>query len=125
MSSVSAAVISATGVSEQGLIQDLGLRSDVREACARQHGAMIEVGERTKQTQPNVFVRSPRRSGLARVLTCMGATVRAEPDRGLSVTGMDACSIASIAAAHYIPIQELRPGTEGATLRQVKHGDLH
>lgn len=86
---------------------------------------MIEVGELTKQVRPNVFVRSPRRSGLARVLTCMGATVRAGPGRGLSVTGMDACSIASAAAAHYIPIQELRRRTEGATLRRGKQGDLH
>jgi ABC-2 type transport system ATP-binding protein len=39
----------------------------------------------------------------------MGATVLAEPGHGLSVTGMDACTIASAAAAHYIPIQELTP----------------
>ncbi|MGH3781508.1 MAG: hypothetical protein ACRDRO_12995 [Pseudonocardiaceae bacterium] len=39
----------------------------------------------------------------------MGATVRAEPGGGLLVTGMDAWRIASAAAAHYIPIQELIP----------------
>jgi hypothetical protein len=39
----------------------------------------------------------------------MGATVLAEPGHGLSVTGMAACRIASAAAAHYIPIQELTP----------------
>ncbi|MGQ0719652.1 MAG: hypothetical protein ACT4NP_20510 [Pseudonocardiales bacterium] len=76
---------------------------------------MSEVPELTEQVRCDVFVRSPRRSGLARVLTGMGATVRPEPGRGLSVTGMDACTIASAAAAHYIPIQELTPRhlTEG------------
>jgi hypothetical protein len=39
----------------------------------------------------------------------MGATVRAEPGGGLLVTGLDAWRIASAAAAHYIPIQELTP----------------
>jgi len=71
--------------------------------------AMTEVRELTRQPRRNVFVRSPRRSGLTRVLTSMGATVLAEPGHGLSVTGMDACTIASAAAAHYIPIQELTP----------------
>ncbi|MGH4008967.1 MAG: hypothetical protein ACRDTH_12565 [Pseudonocardiaceae bacterium] len=70
---------------------------------------MIEVDELTTQVQPDVFVRSPRRSKLAEVLISMGATVRLEPGRGLSVTGMDASRIASAAAAHYIPIQELTP----------------
>ncbi len=70
---------------------------------------MNEVRELTRQLRRNVFVRSPRRSGLTRVLTSMGATVLAEPGHGLSVTGMDACTIASAAAAHYIPIQELTP----------------
>ena len=70
---------------------------------------MIEAPELTKQVRHNVFVRSPRRSGLTRVLTSMGATVRAESGHGLSVTGVDACTIASAAAAHYIPIQELTP----------------
>lgn len=57
----------------------------------------------------DVFVRSPRRSGLTRVLTDMGATVLAEPGGGLSVTGMSAWRIASTAASHNIPIQELTP----------------
>ncbi|MDQ3900360.1 MAG: hypothetical protein M3319_07925 [Actinomycetota bacterium] len=70
---------------------------------------MFELHQLTKHVRHDVFVRSPRRSGLARVLTGMGATVRAESGRGLSVIGMDACRIASAAAAHYIPIQELTP----------------
>ena len=64
---------------------------------------------RDEHAQGDVFVRSPRRSGLTRVLTGIGATVLAEPGGGLSVTGMDAWRIASAAAAHYIPIQELTP----------------
>jgi ABC-2 type transport system ATP-binding protein len=70
---------------------------------------MVEVSELSKQVRCGVFVRSPRRTGLAKVLTGLGATVRAESGRGLWVTGMDSCSIASAAAAHYIPIQELTP----------------
>jgi hypothetical protein len=70
---------------------------------------MNETRESTRQGPRDVFVRSPRRSGLTRVLTGMGARVLAEPCGGLSVAGMDACRIASAAAAHYIPIQELTP----------------
>jgi ABC-2 type transport system ATP-binding protein len=65
--------------------------------------------ELTKRFPRDVFVRSPRRGGLTKVLTGMGATVLAEPDGGLSVTGMDAWRIASAAATHSIPIQELTP----------------
>ncbi len=80
----------------------------MRARC--EHGnvvCMIEVREPTKQARCDVFVRSPRRSGLSKLLTGMGATVLPEPGRGLSVTGMDARRIASVAAARYIPIQEL------------------
>ncbi|MGH3781526.1 MAG: hypothetical protein ACRDRO_13085 [Pseudonocardiaceae bacterium] len=75
---------------------------------------MIEVRQLTedygdKRVRGDVFVRSPRRSGLTRALTAMGATVLAEPGGGLSVTGMDAWRIASAAAAHFIPLQELTP----------------
>jgi hypothetical protein len=34
------------------------------------------------------------RNGLSRVLTAMGATVHAKAGHGLSVTGMDVCTIA-------------------------------
>jgi hypothetical protein len=81
--------------------------------------SMIEARELTQQVRRNVFVRSPRRGGLTRVLTSMGATVLTGSDHGLSVTGMDAPEIASAAAAHYIPIQELTPRStlpEGAHL---------
>lgn len=65
--------------------------------------------ELTERLRRDVFVRSPRTGGLTRVLTGMGAAVRAEPGGGLLVTGLDAWRIASAAAAHYIPIQELTP----------------
>jgi hypothetical protein len=70
---------------------------------------MTETRELTKHVCHHVFVRSPRRTGLTRILTSMGAAVFREPGHGLSVTGMDACTIASAAAAHYIPILELTP----------------
>lgn len=63
----------------------------------------------TERLARDVFVRSPRTGGLTKVLTGMGATVRVEPGGGLLVTGLDAWRIASAAAAHYIPIQELTP----------------
>lgn len=66
-------------------------------------------GELIERFQRDVLVRSPRRSGLTRVLTSMGATVRTEPDGGLSVIGMDSWRIAAAAAEHHIPIQELTP----------------
>lgn len=76
---------------------------------------MIEVSEQGKKVRCGVFVRSPRRTGLARVLSGLGATVRPESGHGLWVTGMEACGIASAAAAHYIPIQELTPRSVSST----------
>jgi ABC-2 type transport system ATP-binding protein len=75
--------------------------------------SMQELAERF---QRDVFVRSPRRCGLTRVLTGMGATVLAEPGGGLSVTGVEAWKIAAAAAARHIPIQELTP--RSATLEE-------
>jgi ABC-2 type transport system ATP-binding protein len=75
------------------------------------------VRELTEHFRRDVFVRTPRRGGLTKVLTRMGATVLAEPSGGLSVTGMEAWTIASAAAAHYIPIQELTP--RSATLEDA------
>ncbi|HEX4099821.1 MAG TPA: ATP-binding cassette domain-containing protein [Pseudonocardiaceae bacterium] len=72
-------------------------------------GELITETSTRELLQRDVFVRSPRTGGLTKVLTGMGATVRAEPGGGLLVTGMDAWRIASAAAAHYIPIQELTP----------------
>ncbi len=66
-------------------------------------------GELMERFQRDVLVRSPRRSGLTSVLTSMGAIVRASSEGGLSVVGMDSWRIASAAAEHHIPIQELTP----------------
>ncbi|MDQ4094287.1 MAG: hypothetical protein M3143_13100 [Actinomycetota bacterium] len=51
---------------------------------------MVEAAKLTKQVRHGVFVRFPRRSGLASVLTGMGVTVLADSCRGRSVTGMGA-----------------------------------
>jgi ABC-2 type transport system ATP-binding protein len=76
------------------------------------HGKLVMETSTTElidRLQRNVVVRSPRRSGLAKMLTAMGATVRAESGGRLSVTGIDSWKIAAAAAEHHIPIQELIP----------------
>jgi len=76
------------------------------------HGKLImetSTAELIDRFQRNVVVRSPRRSGLAKMLTAMGAIVRAESGGRLSVTGIDSWRIAAAAAEHHIPIQELIP----------------
>lgn len=101
---------------------------DLAPMCACPAGgslvSVMKACEPVKPAQCEVFVRSPRRRGLARVLISMGATVATKHDHGLSVTGLDTTKIASAAAAHYIPIQELTPcstpaqGTNTATADQ-------
>jgi ABC-2 type transport system ATP-binding protein len=76
------------------------------------HGKLIEeisTRELIERFPSDVFVRTPRRGGLTKVLADMGAMVLPQPGGGLSVTGMEAWRIASAAAEHYIPIQELTP----------------
>lgn len=76
------------------------------------HGELLEqisTRELIERFPRDVFVRTPRCSGLTKILTSMGATVLPEPGGGLSVTGMEAWRIASAAAEHYIPILELTP----------------
>jgi ABC-2 type transport system ATP-binding protein len=60
-------------------------------------------------TRADVLVRSPRAGELATLLTAHGATVSAEDDSGLAVTGLDAPAIADLAAQHGIPVHELTP----------------
>lgn len=55
----------------------------------------------------DMLVRSPRAGELAGLLTARGATVTAEDDGALAVTGMDAPAIGDLAAAHGIAIHEL------------------
>jgi ABC-2 type transport system ATP-binding protein len=62
----------------------------------------------------DVLVRSPRGTDLAAILTAAGGNVVPEPDGGLSVTGLDAPSIAGIAAQHSIAVHEL--ATRAASL---------
>jgi ABC-2 type transport system ATP-binding protein len=57
----------------------------------------------------DVLVRSPRPGDLARLLTEYGATVAAESDGPLAVSGLDAPAIADLAAGHGIGVHELTP----------------
>jgi ABC-2 type transport system ATP-binding protein len=57
----------------------------------------------------DVLVRSPRSGDLAGLLAAHGATVVAEGDGGLAVSGMAAPAIAGLAAGHGIPVHELTP----------------
>jgi ABC-2 type transport system ATP-binding protein len=59
-------------------------------------------------TRTDVFVRSPRTSDLAALLTASGADVTAE-DGGLAITRLDAPAIADLAAQHGIAVHELMP----------------
>jgi ABC-2 type transport system ATP-binding protein len=54
-------------------------------------------------------VRSPQAGHLAGLLTARGATVTVTEDGGLAVTGLAAPAIADLAAAHGVPVHELRP----------------
>jgi ABC-2 type transport system ATP-binding protein len=65
----------------------------------------------------DVLVRSPQADALARLLSTHGATVTADGDHGLAVTGLDAPAIADLAAEHAIPVHELTP--RHATLEQA------
>jgi ABC-2 type transport system ATP-binding protein len=65
----------------------------------------------------DVLVRSPRGTDLAPVLTAAGGSVVPEPGGGLSVTGLDAPSIAGIAAQHGIAVHEL--ATRAASLEEA------
>lgn len=89
---------------ERGSLADM---SEIRELSRD----LTETSRRelTERFRGDVFVRSPRRGGLTKVLTGMGATVLAEIGGGLSVTGIESWRIASVAAEHHIPIQELTP----------------
>ncbi len=55
----------------------------------------------------DVFVRSPRSGHLAELLTAKGATVVAQLDGGLAVTGLSSEAISHIAASHGIAVHEL------------------
>jgi ABC-2 type transport system ATP-binding protein len=65
----------------------------------------------------DVLVRSPQADALTTLLTSHGATVTADGDHGLAVTGLDAPTIAGLAAKHAISVHELTP--RHATLEQA------
>jgi ABC-2 type transport system ATP-binding protein len=65
----------------------------------------------------DVLVRSPRSDELGQLLRHQGATVTEAEEDGLAVTGLDAPSIAGLAAERAIPVHELTP--RHATLEQA------
>ncbi|MGH3151618.1 MAG: ABC transporter ATP-binding protein, partial [Streptosporangiaceae bacterium] len=68
-------------------------------------------------TRKDVLVRSPRAAELARLMTARGATVTAEEDGALAVTGLDAPAIGDLAAEQGIAVHALIPRT--ASLEEV------
>jgi ABC-2 type transport system ATP-binding protein len=64
-----------------------------------------------------VVVRSPRGSDLAGLLTARGASVTADADGALAVTGLDVAAIGQLAATHGIPLHELT--ARNASLEEV------
>jgi len=68
------------------------------------------VGEFVRQSsRSDVLVRSPAGGTLAGLLTQRGASVTAEPDGGLAVTGLEAAAIGDLARAHGVTLHELTP----------------
>ena len=65
----------------------------------------------------DVLVDSPQADALAEALATHGATVVATGENRLAVTGLDAATIADLAAEHAIPVHELTP--RHATLEQA------
>jgi ABC-2 type transport system ATP-binding protein len=65
----------------------------------------------------DVLVRSPQAGALAGLLAARGATVAAEGDDGLAVTGLDAGAIADLAAGHAIAVHQL--ASRHASLEQA------
>lgn len=65
-----------------------------------------ELADRFRQ---GVFVRSPRPADLTGVLESAGASVAAEPDGALTVTGLAIAEIGELVAARGIPVYEVTP----------------
>jgi ABC-2 type transport system ATP-binding protein len=68
-------------------------------------------------TRRDVLVRSPRAAELAALVTARGATVSAQDDGALAVTGLDAAAVGDLAADHGIAVHALIPRT--ASLEQA------
>jgi ABC-2 type transport system ATP-binding protein len=62
-----------------------------------------------QSSRSDVIVRSPAGGAMAGLLTRHGATVAAQPDGGLAVTGLDAAAIGELAGTHHITLHELTP----------------
>jgi ABC-2 type transport system ATP-binding protein len=77
----------------------------------------------------DVLVRSPAAPTLAVLLHRRGATVTADADGALAVTGLDAGQIGDLAAAHHLTVHELTPrraSLEEAFMELTReHADYH
>jgi ABC-2 type transport system ATP-binding protein len=77
----------------------------------------------------DVLVRSPAGPALAVLLHRRGATVTADADGALAVTGLDADQIGDLAAAHRLAVHELTPrraSLEEAFMELTRdHADYH
>lgn len=65
----------------------------------------------------DVLVGSPQADALARLLAAHGATIAAEGENRMAITGLEPPAIADLAFAHAIPVHELTP--RHATLEQA------
>jgi ABC-2 type transport system ATP-binding protein len=103
------------------LMSEMELTADRLVIIGR--GRLIEdttVRELADRFQEGVLVRSPRAPELATALESAGAAVAAEPDGGLSVSGLDVARIGDLAAERGIPLHEVtarRASLEDAYLR--------
>jgi ABC-2 type transport system ATP-binding protein len=71
--------------------------------------ADTSVRELAERFDLGVLVRSPSTAQLARALEGAGATVAAQPDGALSVSGLDATRIGDLATQWNIPLHEVTP----------------
>jgi ABC-2 type transport system ATP-binding protein len=71
--------------------------------------ADTSVRELADRFRRGVLVRSPRAPELSLALEAAGAVVRAEPDGGLSVSGLEVAAIGDLAARRGIAVHEVTP----------------
>jgi ABC-2 type transport system ATP-binding protein len=62
-----------------------------------------------QSSRRDVAVRSAREADLAGLLAAQGASVTAQPEGGLAVTGLEAAAIGEVAREHGIALHELTP----------------
>lgn len=92
------------------LMSEMALTADHVIVIGR--GRLLEdadIGTMIARAGTSVTVRSPDAAKLSAAIAAAGATVLAEPDGALSVTGLDAPAIGDLAAREGIALHELSP----------------